>query len=1001
MSRKILFLTMFCMLLPAFLLAQTTTGRIKGKVTDRQTGEPLVGANVQVVGTTSGAATDVNGDYEIRNLQPAVYSLKASFIGYTAITLNNVRVNAGLTTEGNIPLPAEGVTVGTVEVTAVRPLINKSNTNAVRITTSEDIQALPVRGVNNILSLTAGVTIQNNAVFIRGGRLDEVGYYLEGVSITNPVTGGRAVTINQDALEEVQVQAGGYTAEFGGANSGIIRTQLKTGPQNLKVTAEYITDNVGFQPKSKGYSGDKRLGAYWFGYNEFTGTLGGPVLDERFRFFGLFNYNYQRDANPQPYPGISLGRVSDGLSGDTINLSYPAGAVLGNQNQTFDYSATFTMDFKPILIRFAGTYSSNWRQNAFNTNRNAGNVSNLLDVGRIEQRDLKDGSASIKLTHVLSNAAYYELNAGYFSQYAHTYDPFLKDNLLGYGDSVANANAGFVWQRKPGDPTGRFIRPARLTYWDFSFNAPGDVTAGYQKANRQNYTLSGALTYNIGKVHAFKIGGEFQRYTIRNYSIGNEGGFALAGQIAQNAALPDTDPQKRTLEQIFINQGINNYGYDALGNETNASGVYAPKHPVFAGAYVQDRIEFRDLILNLGVRFDYINTDNKGLADMARPELTFNYNTGEIYPQGLVDVPKFTSISPRIGLSFPVTDQTVFHAQFGKFVQQTRLADIYQGLPLTYINLRGGFFITNPVGFNVRPTRTTQYELGFSQQIADFASFDITGYYKDIVDQVVYDQQIVAQGSPFKNYYILRNGDFATTKGVEITFNMRRTAGFAVNASLSFQDARGTGSFPNSNRGIVGAPLEGSTPFAPAYISPLEFNNPLSGNVNVDFRFGPEEGPAILHEFGISALARFTSGHPYTLGVGGQDLEGDARDRQPIEPLNSSSTPATFQVDLKVDKTIRLFDALSANIYIFVINLFDRRNVENVFLRTGTTTDNGVLSNPNLSGDLSTRPGYADVYRAININYYEQYQTASNQLVTFPYFYGPPRQIRLGIRLEY
>ncbi|MCU7514389.1 MAG: TonB-dependent receptor, partial [Ignavibacteria bacterium] len=182
MSRKILFLTMFCMLLPAFLLAQTTTGRIKGKVTDRQTGEPLVGANVQVVGTTSGAATDVNGDYEIRNLQPAVYSLKASFIGYTAITLNNVRVNAGLTTEGNIPLPAEGVTVGTVEVTAVRPLINKSNTNAVRITTSEDIQALPVRGVNNILSLTAGVTIQNNAVFIRGGRLDEVGYYLEGVS---------------------------------------------------------------------------------------------------------------------------------------------------------------------------------------------------------------------------------------------------------------------------------------------------------------------------------------------------------------------------------------------------------------------------------------------------------------------------------------------------------------------------------------------------------------------------------------------------------------------------------------------------------------------------------------------------------------------------------------------------------------------------------------------------------------------------------------------------
>ncbi|MGE5403006.1 MAG: TonB-dependent receptor [Ignavibacteriales bacterium] len=1001
MSRKILFLTLFVVLLPAFLLAQTTTGRIKGKITDRQTGEALIGANIQVVGTSFGASSDVNGDFTIQNLQPGAYNLKASFIGYTTITLNDVRVNAGLTTEANIPLPAEGVTVGTVEVTAVRPLINKSNTNAVRVTTSEDIQALPVRGINNILSLTAGVTIQNNAVFIRGGRLDEVGYYLEGVSITNPVTGGRAITINQDAVEEIQVQSGGYTAEFGGANAGIVRQQLKTGPQNLKITAEYITDNVGFKGKSSAFDGKQRLGSYWFGYNEFTGTLGGPVLDEKFRFFGLFNYQYQRDANPQPYPGINLGRVTDGLSGDTVNLVYPAGAVRGNSTQTFSYSATLTMDLKPFQIRFAGTYSSNGRDIAFNTNRNAGNIANLYDAARIEKLDTKDGSGSIKITHVLGANAYYELTAGYFNQYQHRYDPILKDDLLGYGDSIANANAGFVWNRKPGDPTGRFIRPARLSLYDFSFNAYGDVLAGYQKAKRENTSLTGAFSYTIGKVHSIKIGGEYQRFTIRNYSFGNEGAFALAGQVAANAALPDTDPQKRTLEQVYINQGVNAYGYDALGNEvTSSDGIYAPKHPIFAGAYIQDRIEFRDLILNLGVRFDYIKTNNKALIDMSRPELTFNYNTGDIYPSGLVDVPSFSSLSPRIGLSFPVTDQTVFHAQYGKFVQQTRLADIYQGLPLTYNNLRGGFFILTPVGFNVRPTRTTQYELGFTQQIGDFASFDITGYYKDISDQVVYDQQIVATGSPFKNYYILRNGDFATTKGVELTFNMRRTERIAVNASLSFQDARGTGSFPNSNRGIVGSPLEGSTPFAPQYISPLEYNNPVSGNFNIDYRFGAEEGPSVLHSFGVALLMRFNSGHPYTRGIGGRDLEGDARDRQPVEPLNTSSTPAIFQMDLKIDKTVRLFDMLNANIYLFVINIFDRKNVENVFLRTGTTTDNGFLSDPKLAGNLATNQNYVNVYNAINIDYYEQYQNAAG-LLTTPYFFGPPRQVRLGIRLEY
>ncbi len=108
---------------------------------------------------------------------------------------------------------------------------------------------------------------------------------------------------------------------------------------------------------------------------------------------------------------------------------------------------------------------------------------------------------------------------------------------------------------------------------------------------------------------------------------------------------------------------------------------------------------------------------------------------------GMYRVAPYKAVSPRIGMAFPVTDQTVFHAQYGKFVQQSRLRDIYQGYYLTGSNMSGGFFIPAPVGFDVRPTRTTQYEIGFTQQISDFASFDITGYYKDIQDQIVYDQQ--------------------------------------------------------------------------------------------------------------------------------------------------------------------------------------------------------------------------------------------------------------------
>ena len=194
---------------------------------------------------------------------------------------------------------------------------------------------------------------------------------------------------------------------------------------------------------------------------------------------------------------------------------------------------------------------------------------------------------------------------------------------------------------------------------------------------------------------------------------------------------------------------------------------------------------------------------------------------------------------------------------------------------------------------------------------------------------------------------------------------------------------------------------EGVT-FLPAYVSPLVFNNALRGSINLDYHFGVNDGPSILHEFGASLLMRFSSGHPFTRGVGAADLEGNPRGRVPVESLNASVTPSTFQVDLRVDKTFNLFDRIKLNVYLFVINLFDKKNVENVFLRTGSNTDDGFISNPQLSGQLVNQAGYTEMYRAINIDYYQQYQQVANgYLMTNPNFWGPPRQIRLGIRLEY
>ncbi len=1004
---KTFIVSLLLLALPGLVFA-VGTGKVKGRVTDKESKEPLIGASVSVQGTSIGAVSDVDGNYVIVNVPTGTYAMKATYVGYQSVTVQNVIVNTNLTTELNFEMSTEALQLKPVEIIAQRPLVNKNATNAVRITTGEDISTLPVRGINNILALSPGVVLQDNTVFIRGGRQDEVGFYLEGVNITNPMAGGRAVTLVQDALEEIQVQAGGYNAEFGGANAGIIQQQLRSGTTDLKASVQYYTDNLGVKSRDNAYNGDKNwLGAYQFGYDELTGTVSGPLGNEHYKFFGLFNYLYNRDLTPQPYPGIKLGLVNGGkVTPDTVNLLYPAGPLTGSSLNQFTYTGTVNMDFSPITLRLGGTYTTNTSYTAFTSARNPGNIANFLNTGRNEQIDVKNASGSLKFTHLLSPTTFYELTFGYFKQENNTFDPILKDNFLGYGDSVANAQAGVIWYRRPpttdpnfpddkGDPTGRYTRPNRKSISIFAFNAPGDVISDYIKFRRENLSLTGGLSTQIGKQHSVKVGGEYARYTMRNYSLSNESVIAMPGLIASNAALADSDPQKLTLEQIYINRGVNNFGYDVFGNETSTSGgILDAKHPVFSAFYVQDKAEFSDLVINAGLRFDYISTDSKAFIDPTFPDRSINKQTGALDPAGFVDVPSFTSVSPRIGLSFPVTDRTVFHTQFGKFVQQSRLRDIYQGLYLTGSNIRGGFFIGAPVGFDVRPERTTQYEIGFSQQISDFASFDVTGYYKDILDQIVYDQVYTRSGSQFGAYAVLRNGDFATTKGLELTFNMRRQKRVQINASVSFQDAQGTGSFPNSNRGIVAAPLDNVTIFVPQYVTPLEYNNAVRGNLNIDYHFARNDGPTVLQQFGGSAVVSFNSGHPFTRGIGGADLEGDARDRIPIEPLNSSTTPWIFQVDLRLDKSFPIMDRLDGTIYFSVINLLDAKNVQNVFLRTGTTDDDGFLRTQNYS------PEYEALYRAINIDYYEQYQNAPF-LGTAPLFFGPPRQFRIGFRLDY
>jgi len=1008
---RIITILFLLLLLPAMALAQ---GKLRGQITDQETGEPLIGANVIIVGTSYGAATDLNGEYIILNLDANTYEVKASYIGYQTKTISNVRINADLTTGLDFQLPAEGIQVGTVEIVAERPLVNKYNTNANRITTSDDIEALPIRGVDNILATTAGVVLQDNQIFIRGGRQDEVGFYLEGSNITDPMVGGRQVTLVQDALEEISVQSGGYSAEYGNANSGIIRQQIKSGTSDWKFSLEFITDNVGFNSSDDRNTGAQNWGstAYWFGYNETVFTLGGPLGTPNVKFFGLFNYNYIADQTPQNLPGINLGEITDPATNTTIDLTYPAGARPNSWTQNYTGTGSLTFDFNPSIFRIIGTYTTNTAPNPWSATRDLNQVGNLLNTIRTEMTENQDGSFNLKYTQLFTASSFLEANVGYSFNNFKRYDPFLKDDWLLYGDGKANEDLGlgFDWPYDPNDPNPntnqRYIAPSALNLFNFKFFQYGQEIAAYQNFNRQNYNFNLAYTAQINKEHNLKFGGEFQMYDIANFGLGNEAILKLPAKIAAD----DASENPTGIETIIRREGLNNFGYNPLGEKTNDGlpDYEQSRTPSFLGIYAQDRIEYNDLIINVGLRYDRIDIANYIPIDPTRPELTWDQVTLDVIPEGVKKTEALDYVSPRLGLSFPVTDVTIFHAQWGKFVQQSRLRDVYQGLNATGYNIGGGFFIASPVGYDVQPTRTTQYEVGFTQQIGEFASIDITGFYKDIKDQVLYQQVVLAEGSPFGNYYILSNGDVATTKGIEIDYNMRRVERFKVDGNITFTDAKGTGSFPYSNRGIVGAPLDPLlTPagFTPLYISPLEFNQAIRASINFDYRWGKGDGGPVLQELGITFLSTYSSGHPFTLGQGSGNLEGDARFRQPLEPLNSSTTPSVFQVDMRLDKTFDIADLFNLNIYFYVINLFGTENIQNVFLRTGAADDDGYLGDPNQGGQQIATFGedYARVYRALNLDYHQDWYNATTgaAYTTQPSIYGPPRQIRFGIRLEY
>ena len=234
--------------IPLMVFAQNT-GIISGRVIDAKTNEGLVGVNVIVKGTYYGAASDLDGNFRITGISFGTHDIEASIIGYKILLQTGISVKSGGPTVLNFNMEETVLTLGEeVVVIGSKPLFDVDETASVVRITSEDIANKVVSSVEDILAEQIGVSTQDNEIHIRGGRIDESMFIVDGQSIKDPLSGYSGnLFINPEAIQELEIITGGYDAEYGQAMSGIINIKLKDGRDHYEGTVKYSSDNWGLE----------------------------------------------------------------------------------------------------------------------------------------------------------------------------------------------------------------------------------------------------------------------------------------------------------------------------------------------------------------------------------------------------------------------------------------------------------------------------------------------------------------------------------------------------------------------------------------------------------------------------------------------------------------------------------------------------------------------------------------------------------------------------------
>jgi hypothetical protein len=814
-------------LLLLLLIMQTclfagVTGKLVGKVIDKNTGEPLIGANIIIQGTSLGSVADQEGHFIIINIPPGVYNVKVSFIGYETVLFENVKIIVDQTTQLSIDLSAKSLQVGEVVVTAKSSMIHMDLTSSISVISREEIEALPVSNFTELLSLQAGVVGSGTDLHVRGGRSNETAYMIDGMLVQDPLLGGLATNIGKDAIQEMSLLSGTFNAEYGNALSGVVNVVTRDGSEDYSGKIEMKTSEFGV-PEFK------RLHQ-----NIETASFSGPLLSNKLKFF---------------------------ISGEQNNVgSYLPFGYDKELNFFSKISTTLIPDFK-IMITNRGS-----KGNSQNYNHAYKYISDQY------LRSRRDSWQSvITLTHTLAANFYYDLRASYFNQ--------------GYYSGLDK-------------DTSQYISSSDWTYLPDA----GNGIEFYIRADPQELTDSRTASadlkfdalWQIGNLNEVKFGWTLKKNWLRYFYV--------------------YDPKR-------------NYPY--LNDYRT--------QPYEASSYAQDKIEFPELIINVGLRFDYMNAN-------------VQFRNNPLDPGSVIKVSPRSQFSPRIGIAHPISDKTKLHFAYGHFFQNPEFRYLYENHQYD-LNVREPIFGQA----NLDAERTIAYEVGIAHQFSDRVAIDVTAYYKDITGLIGTQYFFPYVYGRYTGYTLYVNETYANVQGFEVNLTIRPDKYFSGGITYTYSVAKGSASSEEEN-------YPGTEASTQLYY--LDFDQTHVFNAIGTFTIPEGEGPVIFgntifDNMDFNLIFKANSGYPYT--PGGRDAG--------LVIKNSLREPANYDLDLLFGKEFKIENNFRLRIFAEILNLTNHRNILYVY------TDSGS-------------PDYTQ-------------GTHSIEYMRDPSNYGPPRSIRLGASIKF